>query len=107
MPTANSQPPPGEIANLQVANENPPQRREIKLRKNEMKLPKNRIISPRCHFVPPWRFATSSGAIGRFLCRVLGELVNFIECVNHIDLGVELFIEILFLIFGNSRMSIN
>ena len=82
------------------ANENPPRSREIKLRKNEIELPKNL-------FVPPWRFATSSGAIGRFLCRVLGELANFIECVNHIDLGVELFIEILFLIFGNSRMSIN
>ena len=58
-----------------------------------MKLRKKQIISPRNHFVPPWRSATSSGAIGRFLCRVLGELANFIECVNHIDLDVKLFVK--------------
>ena len=79
----------------------------MKLRKNEMKLRKKQIKLPKNLFVPPWRISTCSGAFGRFFCWVLGELANFTECVNHIDLDVELFVEKLFLIFGDSRMNIN
>ena len=48
-----------EIGNIQGANENPPRRAEIKVRKNEMKVPKNFVV-------PHWRFKNSYRGNSRY-----------------------------------------
>ena len=55
-----------EIGNIQGANENPPRRRKIKLRKNEIKLPKNEMKVRKNFVVPHWRFKNSYRGNSRY-----------------------------------------
>jgi len=55
-----------EIGNIQGANENPPRRAEIKVRKNEMKVPKNEMKVPKNFVVPHWRFKNSYRGNSRY-----------------------------------------
>ena len=62
-----------EIGNIQGANENPPRRAEIKVRKNEMKVPKNEMKVPKNEMkvpknfvVPHWRFKNSYRGNSRY-----------------------------------------
>ena len=55
-----------EIGNIQGANENPPRRAEIKVRKNEMKVPKNEMKVRKNFVVPHWRFKNSYRGNSRY-----------------------------------------
>ena len=55
-----------EIGDIQGANENPPRRAEIKVRKNEMKVPKNEMKVPKNFVVPHWRFKNSYRGNSRY-----------------------------------------